>query len=76
MAITYHIKLRITDGELKQVCEELDDEELTEENITKKITETPTFRRIMDRLYAQMVKTDKENKKNAAAEEAADERHS
>lgn len=70
--ITYTIKLSITDGELKQVHEELGDAMPTEENITA----TPTFRRIMDRLYAQMVKTDKENKKNAEAEEAADERHS
>lgn len=62
--ITYTIKLSVSDGEIKQIYEELGDAVPTEENITA----TPTFRRIMDRLYAQMVKTDK---KNAEAEEAA-----
>ena len=70
--ITYNINLKVTDGELKQIFEDLGDAMPTEENITA----TPTFRRIMDRLYAQMVKTDEKNKKNAEAEEAADERHS
>lgn len=70
--VTYNIELSITDDELKKVYTELGDAMPTEENITA----TPTFRRIMDRLYAQMVKTDEENKKNAEAEEAADERHS
>lgn len=64
--ITYNIHLSVTDGELKQIYEELGAAMPTEENIT----ETPTFRRIMNRLYAQMVKTDEENKKNAEAEEA------
>lgn len=65
--ITYNIDLSITNGELEQMHKELGDAMPTEENITA----TPTFRRIWDRLYAQMVKTDKENKKNAAAEEAS-----
>lgn len=63
--MTYNINMSVTDGELKQIYEELGAEMPTEENITA----TPTFRRIMDRLYAQMVKTDVENKKNAEAEE-------
>lgn len=71
--ITYKIDLSVTDGELEQIREELREEPgaamLTEENITAYITATPTFRRIMNRLYAQMVKTDEENKKAAEAEE-------
>lgn len=67
--ITYDIDLSITDGELEQMYEELGDATPTEENITA----TPTFRRIWDRLYAQMVKTDEENKKNAEAEAAKHE---
>lgn len=63
--ITYIIDLRITDSELKQIYEELGDAPPTEENISA----TPTFRRIMDLLYAQRVKIDEENKKNAEAEE-------
>lgn len=65
--ITYIIDLRITDGELKQIYEELGDATPTEENISA----TPTFRRIWDRVYAEMVKIDAENKKNAEAEEAS-----
>lgn len=53
--ITYDIDLSITDGELEQMYEELGDATPTDENITA----TPTFRRIMNRLYAQMVKADK-----------------
>jgi len=66
--VTYNIYLRITDDEIEKIYTELGDAEPTEENITA----TPTFRRILERLYAQMVKTDEENKK-AAAEEAAHE---
>ena len=64
--ITFNIDLSITDGELKQICEELGDAMPTEENITA----TPTFRRIWERVYVKMVKIDEENKKNAEAEEA------
>lgn len=67
--ITYNIHLNITDGELEQVYDELGDATPTEENITA----TPTFRRIWDRLYAQMVKTEEENKKNAKVETAKHE---
>lgn len=63
--ITFDIELSITDGELEQMCEELGDAKPKEENITA----TPTFRRIWERVYAKMVKTDEENKK-AEAEEA------
>ena len=61
--VTYIIKLSIADAELEKIYTELGDAEPTEENITA----TPTFRRIMDRLYAQMVKTDEENKNAEAA---------
>lgn len=67
--ITYNIDLRVTDGELEQVHKELGGAMPTEENITA----TPTFRRILDRLYAQMVKTEEENKKNAKVETAKHE---
>ena len=66
--VTYNIHLRITDDELEKIYTELGDAEPTEENITA----TPTCRRIFDRLYAKMVKTDEENKKNAEAEEASE----
>ena len=65
--ITFNIDLSITDGELKQMYEELGDAMPTEENITA----TPTFQRIWERVYVKMVKTDEENKKNAEAEEAS-----
>lgn len=68
--ITFNIDLRYTDSEFKQMLEqmrkELGDATPTEENIQA----TPTFRRIWDRVYAEMVKIDAENKKNAEAEEA------
>lgn len=57
--ITYIIDLRITDGELKQIYEELGDAPPTEENISA----TPTFRRIWECIYPEMVKIDEENKK-------------
>ena len=65
--ITYNIDLSITDGELKQMYEELGDEMPTEENIIA----TPTFQRIWERVYVKMVKTDEENKKNAEAEDVS-----
>lgn len=69
--ITYNIDLSITDGELEQMLEqmrvELGDAAPTEENISA----TPTFRRIWERVYAKMVKTDEENKKNAEAEDVS-----
>lgn len=65
--ITYNIDVNVTDGELEQMYEELGDATPTEENITA----TPTFQRIWERVYAKMVKTDEENKKNAEAEEAS-----
>ena len=65
--ITFNIDLSITDGELEQMRVELGDAAPTEENISA----TPTFRRIWERVYAKMVKTDEENKKNAEAEEAS-----
>ena len=65
--ITFNIDLSITDGELEQMRVELGDAAPTEENISA----TPTFRRILERVYAKMVKTDEENKKNAEAEEAS-----
>lgn len=67
--ITFNIDLRYTESEFEQMLEqmrkELGDAVPTEENISA----TPTFRRIWDRVYAEMVKIDEENKKNAEAEE-------
>ena len=64
--ITFNIDISITHGELEQMYKELGDAMPTEENITA----TRTFQRIWDRVYAEMVKTDFANKKNAEAEEA------
>lgn len=68
--VTFNIDLRYTESEFEQMLEqmrkELGDAVPTEENISA----TPTFRRIWDRVYAEMVKTDFANKKNAEAEEA------
>lgn len=68
--VTFNIDLRYTESEFKQMLEqmrkELGDATPTEENIQA----TQTFRRIWERVCAEMVKTDAENKKNAEAEEA------
>lgn len=64
--ITFNIDISITDGDLEQMRKELGDSMPTEENITA----TPTFQRIWERVYAKIVKTDEENKKNAEAEES------
>ena len=68
--VTFNIELRYTESEFKQMLEqmrkEIGDATPTEENIAA----TPTFRRIWERVYAEIVKTDEQNKKNAEAEEA------
>lgn len=57
----YTIEIKVSDNEIKQICRELGDRALTEENLDKY---SRTWRRILERVGEQMAKIEQKEQRN------------